>query len=64
MKRSNGFSAGMASIILSVFVTTIVMSHGHSNPAPITWADVIWFLVIQAVIASCVIDLYKYWKDR
>lgn len=63
-RETNGFQAGVAFVVIVVLIEQIVTAHGMSDSSPINWGDIIWLLIFQAVIASCVIELYKYWKNR
>ena len=59
--KSDDFQAGVAAVILFATVASVFNEHGKpGDPAPFSWADVAWVLIILAVLASCVIEIYKY----
>lgn len=62
--RRQDFSAGGSFIIIVYMVTWVIQSHGQSGGGKITWSDIAWLLVFMAIFASCIIDLYAYWKRR
>ncbi len=61
--RRQGFGAGVAFIFIISLVVTVMKAHGTSDPSKVTWNDIAWFLFLMLIFASCVISLYKYWKD-
>lgn len=63
-KVFSAFSLALAHIIVVLPFFYIIRAHGDvADSTPINWGDVFWALFFVAVYISCVIDLYKFYKE-
>jgi hypothetical protein len=62
--RRDDFGAGYAGAIVVFIIIGVLQSHGQSDSHSVTWPDILFFLFLMAIFASCVVDLYKYWQRR
>lgn len=50
--------------MLLIFIgTALIGAHGDKSTGTVSWGDIVWGFVFLGVFASCVIDVYKYWRD-
>lgn len=58
------FQAGWSAALIFFMIVAVITSYGSHDSSPVTVPDILFFLLLMAVFASCSIDVYRYWQRR